>query len=217
MTDLNSQVIETKKQQDKLDKKSKNNDRLVKLTFYITYVFLMTTATITFIESISTNDSKVRHILNLETCISIVAAFFYGKFVSLAEKNPESVPYKTINNTRYLDWSITTPIMLLVLVLALLYNNNGGALGFKSFLTILLIRNSTQSSILQLDGHFFFSGLPLQLLFLLHHLPMECLHLSEFTRLFLACQLVKNLNFREILFYKVQNLFALIYLISCHR
>jgi len=84
------------------------------------------------------------------------------------------------------------------------------------FLTIFLIRNSTQSSILQLDGHFFFSGLPLQLLFLLHHLPMECLHLSEFTRLFLACQLVKNLNFREILFYKVENLFALIYLVCCH-
>ena len=113
--------------------------QLVETTFYITYAFLITTGTITFIEAMRTKDSKIRNILNLETCISIVAAFFYGKFVSLTEKNPESVPYKTINNTRYLDWSITTPIMLLVLVLALLYNNNGGALGFKSFLTILLM------------------------------------------------------------------------------
>ena len=45
------------------------SDHNVKLTFYITYVFLMTTSTITFIEAIRTNDSKVRHILNIETCI----------------------------------------------------------------------------------------------------------------------------------------------------
>ena len=57
-------------------------DHYVKMTFYITYVFLLTTGTITFIEAMRTNDSKVRHILNLETCISVVAAFFYSKFVS---------------------------------------------------------------------------------------------------------------------------------------
>ena len=51
----------------------------VKLTFYITYVFLMTTATITFIESITTDDVRARHILNLETCISVVATFFLFK------------------------------------------------------------------------------------------------------------------------------------------
>ena len=54
---------------------------LVHSSFYITYVFLMTTATITFIEALRTNDNKIRHILNLETCISVVAAYFYGKFV----------------------------------------------------------------------------------------------------------------------------------------
>ena len=75
--------IEDKKQDDPID----FSDYHVKLTFYITYVFLMTTATITFIEAIRTNDSKVRHILNVETCISVVAAFFYSKFVKESSNN----------------------------------------------------------------------------------------------------------------------------------
>lgn len=111
---------------------------LISSSFYVTYAFLMTTATITFIESLRTKDAKVRNILNLETCISVVAAFFYGKFVGMFEEEKE-VNYGKINYTRYLDWSITTPIMLLVLVLALLYNTNSGALNFFSFLAILLL------------------------------------------------------------------------------
>jgi len=109
---------------------------MINSSFYVTYAFLMTTATITFIESVRTKDSKIRNILNLETCISVVAAFFYGKFVSMFE-NDEKIDYKKINYTRYLDWSITTPIMLLVLVLALLYNSKSGSLNFFSFLAIL--------------------------------------------------------------------------------
>ena len=42
-----------------------------------------------------------------------------------------------MNETRYTDWAITTPIMLLVLVLAFLYNSNGGKLKFSSYLLIL--------------------------------------------------------------------------------
>lgn len=112
------------------------NDYLVKTTFYITYAFLMTTATITLIEALRTKDSKIRNILNLETCISVVAAFFYGRFINEIK---EGVDYNTINITRYTDWAITTPIMLLVLVLAFLYNNNGGAMKFSSYLIILVL------------------------------------------------------------------------------
>ena len=60
-------------------KKFDRDDHLVKTSFYITYAFLITTGTITFIEAIRTKDIKIRNILNLETCISIVAAFFYGQ------------------------------------------------------------------------------------------------------------------------------------------
>lgn len=111
-------------------------DELVSNTFYITYAFLMTTATITFIEAIRTKNPKIRNILNLETCISVVAAFYYGLFVADLK---EGVDYEKINVTRYVDWSITTPIMLLVLVLALLYNNKKGPMSFISFVIILFL------------------------------------------------------------------------------
>ena len=111
-------------------------DKLVRYSFYITYAFLMTTATVTFIEAIRTKDVKVRNILNLETCISIVAAFFYGVFIK--KINDEGLNYKEINLNRYLDWAITTPIMLLVLVLAFAYNNKQ-KVTLTSYLIILLL------------------------------------------------------------------------------
>ena len=113
-----------------------SKEELIINTFYITYVFLITTGTITFIESLRTKEEKVRNILNLETCISVIAAFFYGKFVKDLDKG---IDYKKINETRYVDWAITTPIMLLVLVLAFLFNNKEGAFSFSKYLVILVL------------------------------------------------------------------------------
>ena len=92
-----------------------NNLNLTNFSFYTTYVFLMTTATITFIEAMRTNIPEIRNILNLETCVSIVAAFFYSKFVKMIEdkKTNNKITYKEINDLRYLDWSITTPLLLI--------------------------------------------------------------------------------------------------------
>ena len=119
--------------------RSTNKDRMVKLTFYITYAFLITTATVTFIEAIRTKDAKIRHILNLETCISIVASFFYTQFMKKMEDfKDKELNYKEINITRYTDWMITTPIMLLVLCLVFAYNNKT-KLGAGMFLLIVLI------------------------------------------------------------------------------
>jgi len=112
-----------------------SNEELISNSFYITYAFLMTTATITFIEAIRTKNPKIRNILNLETCISVVAAFYYGQFV---EDLKTGIDYEKININRYVDWSITTPIMLLVLVLAFLYNNKKGPMNFTNYLIILL-------------------------------------------------------------------------------
>lgn len=109
---------------------------LVKLSFYITYVLLITTGTITFIESLRTNIPQVRHIMNLETCISIIAAFFYGRFLVMIDK-PE-INYMEINQTRYTDWFITTPLMLLVLCLVLAYNS-GGRVRIHVYLSVLIL------------------------------------------------------------------------------
>jgi bacteriorhodopsin len=100
--------------------------RNVRLTFNSTYTLLMTTGTITFIEALRSTIPEVRHIMNLETCISLVAAYFYSLFIQEAkEAEAKNVPldYKKLNIIRYNDWLITTPLMILVLSLVLSYNS----------------------------------------------------------------------------------------------
>lgn len=117
-------------------------------SFYITYAFLVTTGTITFIEALRTNIVAMRHILNLETCISIVAAFFYGNFIQKIKEekdkkdNNENMTrtlQNEINDTRYVDWMITTPIMLLVLILAFQYNSGKKGVRFIDYMLILFL------------------------------------------------------------------------------
>ena len=94
--------------------------RIVHGSFMMTYILLMTTATITFIEAIRTKIPMVRHILNLETCISIVAGYFYSIFVEKMKSGKSGkIDWKDITKTRYIDWCITTPMMLLTLCLVL--------------------------------------------------------------------------------------------------
>jgi bacteriorhodopsin len=81
----------------------------VKASFYFTYVFLITTGTITFIEALRTKSPEIRHVMNLETCISIVAAVFYAMFVEKIkafEAQGKEIPYAEINLIRYTDWFI---------------------------------------------------------------------------------------------------------------
>ena len=98
----------------------------IKSSFYFTYVMLFTTGTITLIEALRTKTPYVRHVMNLETCISIVAAFFYGIFVKKIEAWSErdaKFDYEELTRIRYNDWMITTPIMLLVLSIVLANEN----------------------------------------------------------------------------------------------
>ena len=116
----------------------------VKNSFYFTYVFLITTGVITFIEALRNPIPQIRHIMNLETCISIIAGYFYGLFIEVINKSEEAniivqesknsqqlntsnqdldLPLEKINDMRYSDWIISTPLMLLVLSLVLGYEN----------------------------------------------------------------------------------------------
>lgn len=110
-------------------------------SFVVVYILLVTTGSITLIEALKTDDPVVRHMLNLETCISIVAGFFYYKFIELftTEKEPESPQlWEKINEVRYLDWSITTPMMLLVLLLFLAQHNKT-VVHIGTFLIVLFL------------------------------------------------------------------------------
>lgn len=115
------------------------DNKLIEYSFYLTYAFLVTTGTITFIEALRTKNESMRHILNLETCISIIATFFYSHFV-YEFKDYKEINYKLINLNRYVDWAITTPIMLLVLILAFKYNYNGkSVVSFNDFFIITIL------------------------------------------------------------------------------
>ena len=127
---------------------------LVKSSFYFTYIFLITTGTICFIEALRNPNPQIRHIMNLETCISVVAGYFYGLFVDKlnkaekeakeakeAKENNDSkeseLPLEKINDMRYTDWAISTPLMLLVLCMVLGMENKI-TVTFMPFVLILL-------------------------------------------------------------------------------
>ncbi len=122
---------------------------LVKSSFYFTYIFLITTGTICFIEALRNPIPQIRHIMNLETCISVVAGYFYGLFVEKInnaekeakenqdEKNDSEMPLEKINDMRYTDWAISTPLMLLVLCMVLGMENKK-VVNFMPFVLILV-------------------------------------------------------------------------------
>lgn len=107
-------------------------------SFYVVFIVLATTGTITFIEAMRTKNPLIRHILNLETCISIVAAYFYGLFITRMEAHN----LKEILHLRYLDWSITTPMMLLSLILTVIYATGSPNLRIVQFLTVMALNYS---------------------------------------------------------------------------
>lgn len=121
---------------------------LVKITFYITFAFLVTTGTITFIEAISTSNKYVRHALNLETCISVIAGYYYGQFLKkvnvdendLKTIDDSKIDFSSINQVRYVDWAITTPIMLLVLLIVFGINT-GNVMPSIGFYGLILFFN----------------------------------------------------------------------------
>ena len=113
----------------------------VKVSYMITYILLLTTATITFVEAITTSNAVVRHIMNLETVISIIAGYFYSLFlgeINRASEKGIQIEWKEMTKTRYVDWSITTPFMLLVLC-AVLGKNVGKTVDIKTFGLIVLL------------------------------------------------------------------------------
>jgi len=117
----------TTKENEKEEKKKNPVQYYVKFSFMLTYILLLTTGTITFIEALRTTIPAVRHVMNLETCISIVAGYFYSNFVEKIEdfsRRDIPIDWANITMMRYTDWAITTPMMLIALCLVLGQNTN---------------------------------------------------------------------------------------------
>lgn len=124
-----------------IDQKLNPTKYYVKFSFMLTYILLLTTATLTFIEAMRTKIPSVRHVLNLETCISLVAGYFYSVFlgqIDQAEKEGKPIVWADISKIRYVDWSITTPMMLLALCIVL-FQNSGVKIKLTTILSIVVL------------------------------------------------------------------------------
>jgi bacteriorhodopsin len=115
---------------------------LIKGTATITYILLVTTGVIIFIEALRSGSTGfVSHIMNLETAISVIATYFYSLFLeefNSSEKNNTPVNWEKITTYRYIDWSITTPIMLLVLCMYMA-NNIGSVVKVGTYALIVIL------------------------------------------------------------------------------
>ena len=115
---------------------------IVKATFSITYILLITTGTIIFIEALRSGTSPfISHVMNLEVAISVIAGYFYSLFMTEVTRSEETnthLNWDKLTLYRYIDWSITTPIMLLVLCMFLAHNV-GKVIPVFTYLTIVAL------------------------------------------------------------------------------
>jgi sensory rhodopsin len=105
-----------------------------KNTFYISYLVLFGYTIITLVEAIRTPSVIIRHIMNIETAISLVAGMVYS-FLNEEVRKP-GADLKKITQVRYIDWSITTPLILLVL---LLFYNGQNSIDYKTYLGVVAL------------------------------------------------------------------------------
>ncbi len=93
-------------------------DETFKKSFVVSCLVLFGSSFITFIEALKTDSPRARHILNLETAVSLIAGYVYMKFVEMVDKKEtlSEELKKEIVQYRYIDWFITTPLLILALV-----------------------------------------------------------------------------------------------------
>ena len=90
-------------------------------TFYLTLTFLFIASTLTFIQAFRPNPPHVKYIMGLEATIGFIAAYFYAIFITTING---PVNWNEITIIRYMDWALTTPLLLISLCLFLGYNTN---------------------------------------------------------------------------------------------
>ena len=108
---------------------------LLNNSFMTTYIVLFGYTAITLIEALRTPCINTRHIMNIETAVSLVAGIVYGTFLDKI-KQP-NFKLSEIIPMRYMDWMITTPLILLAVVL--FYNTKLNSVGYKCYCIIIIL------------------------------------------------------------------------------
>jgi bacteriorhodopsin len=107
---------------------------LLNNSFMTTYIVLFGYTAITLIEALRTPCINTRHIMNIETAVSLVAGIVYGTF--LDKMKQPNFKLSEIIPMRYMDWMITTPLILLAVVL--FYNTKLSSVDYKCYIIIIL-------------------------------------------------------------------------------
>lgn len=120
------------------------NDNKLYKSFRITFIILLFTLLITIINIFFIKEKKAKFILLSEILVLIIALFFYGMFIKVIKKyknDNEMIPYNIINDIiryRYIDWLLTTPLLLLSLILFLNYLSND-IFEYKKYLIVIFL------------------------------------------------------------------------------
>jgi bacteriorhodopsin len=104
---------------------SKEEVYRLNISFTVVFIILLTILFFILIQIFKNENYKINNILSLECAVLFIASFFYYEFIKLTSlENINNFDYKKIINYRYIDWSLTTPILLLALLLFIQYFNN---------------------------------------------------------------------------------------------
>lgn len=95
----------------------------IELSFHFAYLVLSGSTALTAFEVFNDYPDKyiaLKYILSIETTVNIIASFAYSSLIKLI-KTPN---HSGITNYRYLDWFVTTPLLLISFTLYLQYLKN---------------------------------------------------------------------------------------------
>lgn len=109
------------------NKKEKENKNFTTTSFRITYKLMLLACFIVLCTAMYVQNTNKRIILGIEFIITAVASYIYSRYNDTIDKNQLShtklFGWEEINKLRYVDWSITTPLMLVSLCLLLSMNS----------------------------------------------------------------------------------------------
>lgn len=95
-------------------------------TFFASYIALAGTTVITFIASLGdnfdANTKNLKYSLISETCVNVIAGLTYTYIMHLLDGKGLSL--NKVTPIRYIDWLLTTPLLLLSLVLYITHQDN---------------------------------------------------------------------------------------------
>ena len=95
-------------------------------SYYIVFYIMTFAFILTIISSILVNNNYLRKILMIEILITGISSFMYYLFINKIKKfggdfqNNGKLDLKVVDILRYKGWSVTTPLMLIVLCLVLM-------------------------------------------------------------------------------------------------